>query len=89
MALGILRALRQYNVRVPTDVSVIGFDDINLSQDANPPLTTIRQDKQFLSQEAVSRLLQLIEGKEVPPPVVSAVQLIIRSSTGPVSKSRQ
>lgn len=87
MALGILRALRKHNLRVPADISVIGFDDINLSQDADPPLTTIRQDKQVLGQEAISRLVQLIEGNEVPPPLVAPTQLVVRASTGPVSSS--
>jgi len=80
MALGILRALQKHNLRVPEDISLIGFDDIDLSADADPPLTTVRQDKQALSQGAISQLLQLIKGEETPPLIVPT-QLIIRAST--------
>ncbi|HLZ56922.1 MAG TPA: LacI family DNA-binding transcriptional regulator [Ktedonosporobacter sp.] len=84
MAFGILRALRQYGLRVPEDVSVIGFDGIDPSEDADPPLTTIQQNKQALGQGAVARLLHMIKGAEAPAPLIVPAQLIVRASTGPV-----
>jgi LacI family transcriptional regulator len=81
MAFGIMRALRQYGLRVPADISLIGFDDIDFCEDADPPLTTIRQDSQALSQGIVSRLVQLIEGQEIPAPLIVPTQLIVRAST--------
>jgi LacI family transcriptional regulator len=83
MAFGILRALRKHNIRVPEEVSVVGFDDIDQSEDSDPPLTTVRQDKQAISQGAVQRLMQLIHGGEPPEPLNMPTKLIVRASTGP------
>jgi DNA-binding LacI/PurR family transcriptional regulator len=81
MAFGIMRALRKHGLRVPEDISLIGFDDIDFCEDADPPLTTIRQNSQALSQGIVSRLMQLIAGEEMPSPLVVPTQLIVRAST--------
>jgi LacI family transcriptional regulator len=81
MAFGIMRALSKHGLRVPEDISLIGFDDIDFCEDADPPLTTIRQDSQALSQGIISRLLQLIEEEEMPSPLVVPAQLIVRAST--------
>jgi LacI family transcriptional regulator len=81
MAFGIMRALRQHGLRVPEDISLIGFDDIDFCEDNDPPLTTIRQDSQTLSQGIVSRLVQFIEGQETPTPLTVPTQLIVRAST--------
>jgi DNA-binding LacI/PurR family transcriptional regulator len=84
MAFGILRALRELQVRVPEDISVVGFDDIDLSQKSDPPLTTIRQDPLALSQKSVSALLQTIENKSTAPsPLILPTQLVVRTSTAP------
>jgi DNA-binding LacI/PurR family transcriptional regulator len=83
MAIGVLRALRKHGLRVPEDISLIGFDDIDLSEDTDPPLTTIRQNKQALSEGAVSRLHQLLKGEEAPTPLIVPTQLIVRASTAP------
>jgi DNA-binding LacI/PurR family transcriptional regulator len=83
MALGILRALHQHHIRVPEDMSLVGFDDIDQSEEADPPLTTLRQDKQAIGQGAVQRLMQLIQGGEPPDPLNVPTALIVRASTGP------
>ncbi|GHO86304.1 ribose operon repressor RbsR [Dictyobacter formicarum] len=81
MAFGILRALEERNMRVPEDVSVIGFDDIDRSQYSDPPLSTICQDKQAIGQGAVERLLQLMRGEESVSPLVVPTKLTARAST--------
>jgi len=86
MALGILRALHKHNIRVPEDMSLVGFDDIDQSEEADPPLTTLRQDKQALGQGAVQRLMQLIQGASPPDPLNVPTRLIVRGSTGPAPK---
>jgi LacI family transcriptional regulator len=58
LALGVLRGVREAGRAVPGDVSVVGFDDIELAAFAEPPLTTIRQDIPGLARWAVDRLLQ-------------------------------
>jgi len=86
MAIGILRALTEQGLRVPEDVSLIGFDDIDFCQYTVPPLTTVRQDRVAMGRGAVERLVALIEGAEEVSPLVLPTQLIIRKSTAPVGK---
>ncbi len=87
MALGVLRALHACGLRVPDDVSVIGFDGINLSEHSDPPLTTIQQNMQAISAGAITKLSQLIKGEEMPEPLIVPTQLIVRASTGPVRRN--
>lgn len=89
MAIGILRALHEHGLRVPDDVSVIGFDDVNLCRYTEPPLTTIRQDREVMGRSAVSLLINMIEGTSVAAPVIVPTSLIVRASTGPVSASKR
>jgi LacI family transcriptional regulator len=83
MALGAIRAVSDAGLSVPADVSVIGYDDIQLAGHMNPPLTTVRQDKAGLGATAGSALVQLIDGKLVAESSVLAVELIQRGSTRP------
>jgi DNA-binding LacI/PurR family transcriptional regulator len=64
LALGALRALAEAGVRVPEDVAVIGFDDIEDGQYATPSLSTVSPDKQALARVSVDLLAELIEGAE-------------------------
>jgi LacI family transcriptional regulator len=82
MAIGILRALTEQGLRVPEDVSLVGFDDIDFCQYTVPQLTTMRQDRVAMARGAVQRLVALIEGAEEVSPVVVPTQLIVRESTG-------
>jgi DNA-binding LacI/PurR family transcriptional regulator len=84
MAIGIIRALMEQGLRVPDDVSLVGFDDIDLCQYTVPPLTTVRQDSVAIGRGAVQRLVAMIEGAEETSPLIVPTQLIVRKSTGPV-----
>ncbi|GHO64754.1 LacI family transcriptional regulator [Ktedonobacter sp. SOSP1-52] len=83
MALGALRALYDMGLRVPEDVAVIGFDDIEEGRYAFPALTTISPDKKLIGETAVDFLLGRIEGtRDVPPErVYIPFRLIEREST--------
>jgi LacI family transcriptional regulator len=83
IAIGILRALTEQGLHVPDDVSLIGFDDIDLCQYTCPPLTTIRQDRVAMGRGAVQRLIELMEGTGEVPPLILPTELVIRQSTGP------
>jgi LacI family transcriptional regulator, galactose operon repressor len=85
MALGAIRAAGDAGLGVPADVSVIGFDDIQLADHMNPPLTTVRQDKAGLGVAAGSALVRLIAGEEdsVTHSTVLPVELVRRGSTRP------
>jgi DNA-binding LacI/PurR family transcriptional regulator len=82
MALGAVRAVRARGMAVPTDVSVIGFDDSPLIVFTDPPLTTLRQPVEAMGQAAVNALLEEIAG--TPAPHVEYVfqpELVVRGST--------
>jgi len=66
MALGVLRALREHGLRVPQDVSVVGFDDIPEAAFYEPPLTTIQQDFSTLGRQSVEYLVELIDKPDTP-----------------------
>ncbi len=81
-ALGAIEAARTLGLRVPEDVSVVGFDDINAAQSSAPPLTTVRQPFAEMGRVAVRRLLRLVAGETLGSPRIElATDLIIRKST--------
>lgn len=63
MAAGIMTGLRDRGIRVPEDISIVGFDDLNISQMLTPPLTTIHQDMNKKGALAVNFMIQKLEGK--------------------------
>jgi DNA-binding LacI/PurR family transcriptional regulator len=81
MTLGVLHALADSGIRVPDDVSVVGFDDIPEAAHFIPPLTTIRQDFVELGRQIMATLLTLIEGADVVEPIHTEPRLIVRKST--------
>jgi DNA-binding LacI/PurR family transcriptional regulator len=84
MALGVIHALTERGVRVPGDVSVIGFDDVPDARHFLPPLTTVRQDFRALGRLSVETLLAELEGAAVPHRALIAPELIVRGSTARV-----
>lgn len=83
MALGILRALTEQGLRVPDDVSLVGFDDIDFCQYVSPPLTTVRLDRAAMGRGAVQRLVSMVETTEEATPLIVPTRLIVRKSAGP------
>jgi DNA-binding LacI/PurR family transcriptional regulator/GAF domain-containing protein len=80
MAIGALRALQDRGIRVPYDVAVVGFDDIDEARATTPSLTTVQQPLVELGKRAAETLLALLSGKNVPAQVTVPTQLIIRQS---------
>jgi alanine racemase len=91
MALGVLRAAGRLGLAVPGDLSVVGFDGIELGRYANPPLTTIHQPIARKGEEAVRILLSLVDGQEPARAehLRLETRLVIRGSSGPVPARRQ
>ena len=83
MALGLIRALYDAGVRVPEDVSVIGFDDVPEAAYYLPPLTTVRQDFAEVGRRTIAVLLAAIEGQAPLEAPFPAPELIVRGSSGP------
>ncbi|WP_082567901.1 LacI family DNA-binding transcriptional regulator [Pelomonas sp. Root1217] len=86
MAFGAIDAIHSKGLRVPEDISVVGFDDIAISSHIHPPLTTMRQPLVELSACAVRELVALIEGQGVAARKIALpLELVVRKSTGPVA----
>jgi LacI family transcriptional regulator len=82
LAIGALRAFGDAGLRVPEDISVVGFDDILGSDQLRPPLTTVRQDHAALGRTSMEMLLDLIGGGEPRSGFIPPV-LVRRNSSGP------
>lgn len=84
-AIGALHALKDAGLRVPTDVSLVGFDDISLAEFTDPPLTTVRQAKYEMGQAGVRLLMETLRGREMSPApkIVLDTTLVVRRSVGP------
>lgn len=81
MAFGVLKAARECQLRVPEDISLIGFDNVEMSALVGPPLTTVHQPKSEIGQAAVNILTRLSKGKqESPENRTLGVELIARGS---------
>lgn len=91
VALGLIRALRELGLRVPEDVSVIGYDDIDMASYASVPLTTIHVPKQQMGQRATDMLIQHIEASDagVIEKECLEAKLVVRASTGALHESEK
>lgn len=83
IAAGVLNELSRLDIRVPHDISVTGFDDIQIARYSTPPLTTIRQDRLSIGKSACLALEQIMEGMAISRLLLTP-ELIVRKSTGPV-----
>jgi DNA-binding LacI/PurR family transcriptional regulator len=85
MALGALQAARAHGLHVPDDLSVVGFDGIEMAAHAHPPLTTIEQPRYRLGQLAMQLLREQIAGRPLPAHSYTLLEspLIVRESTAP------
>jgi LacI family transcriptional regulator len=84
MAFGVYEAVRQRGLRVPDDISVVGFDDLPEARWASPPLTTVRQPLAEMGVVAARTVLALAQGQELDSRRVElATELVTRVSTAP------
>lgn len=83
VAFGTLRALREVGLRVPADVSVVGFDDIPLARHFDPPLTTVHLPARALGEAAGRALIERLAGRPVAARILLDTQLVVRDSTAP------
>jgi len=88
IAIGLLQAAFQVGIRVPDQLSIVGFDDIDIASFTIPPLTTISQSGVEMGRIAAGMLLDMIEANPQGEPfedIVVAPKLVVRQSTGPAS----
>ena len=72
IALGAMKAMQEYGIKIPQDVSVIGFDDLPFCEIASPRLTSLRVPKQEMGQKAVRRIIEMIKNES---PVKMKIQI--------------
>lgn len=81
IAMGAYKAIRENKLKIPEDISIIGFNDLKLSQYSISPLTTIKIDTKLIAQETVNSLIELLEGKrDYHKKVFLPIELIERQS---------
>ena len=88
LAIGVLNGLHMAGIRIPEDISVVGFDNIVFSAYTNPPLTTLDQPKRYIGAEAARLILGLLDPlaeEEVPEQQIQKLKgkLLVRQSTAP------
>lgn len=89
MAIGAMQAIRGRNIKVPEDISVVGFDDIDYARYCDPPLTTIAQPRDDMAQVAVEYLLRRIDGDTsvaIDTHFVRPYDFVLRKSCAPAKK---
>jgi LacI family repressor for deo operon, udp, cdd, tsx, nupC, and nupG len=83
MAIGVIQAAKRRGRRIPDDLSVIGFDDIQFAGYTDPPLTTVAQPMREIGEGTVRLLLEILDGNETAPVSITLPHtLIVRGSTG-------
>jgi LacI family transcriptional regulator len=82
IAIGAMHAARDRGVRVPEDLSIVGFDDTKLATVVAPRLTTVRQPLSEMGRTAVGLLLRLAEPRRGPVQIELPTPLVVRGSTG-------
>lgn len=85
LATGVLFEAQSLGIAVPKDLSVVGFDDLEISAHLTPPLTTVRVETDNMGARTAEMLLLTLAGKPAPHAVRIDANLIVRSSTAPVS----
>jgi len=85
IAIGAMKAFKEAGLRVPEDISVVGFDDIAAASYVQPSLTTIAYPKRQMGRAGIETLLGLLRSEEEMPAgtLKLPVELIVRASTGP------
>lgn len=87
IAFGLISGLTRAGVKVPEEVSVAGFDNIEMTEVFNPPLTTIHQPRNKMGHQAARSILDLIRGQENSAQIhILPVDLVARDSTGPAPR---
>jgi DNA-binding LacI/PurR family transcriptional regulator len=83
LAAGVYAAARSLGIAIPSELSVVGFDDLELARLLDPPLTTVAADAEALGAAAFDTLHELLDGGTPAPERIIPVQLVVRGSTAP------
>ena len=84
-AIGVMIAAREMGVRIPTDISLVGFDDIDVTEFVTPPLTTVHQPREAMGRAAMQMALDLLHEKTIQNRVLACELVVRESATTPIS----
>lgn len=84
VAIGAAKACREAGLRIPEDISILGFDDIEMASYVQPALTTFAQPRYEIGRAAAEMMLALLAGGQPAAPLLLRGELRVRASTGPV-----
>ena len=88
MAVGAMRALKRHGIRIPEEIEIVGFDDVELARLVEPPLTTVAQPAFEMGRKSAELLLRLIDGnKPRKRTIVLEPALVLRGTTRPTQKT--
>lgn len=87
LAVGALRQAHAMHLRVPQDVSITGFDDIELAQVAYPPLTTVHVPHQEMGRRAAQMLVDMLRGGPTPASLALPTRIVLRETLGPAPQT--
>ncbi len=87
LAIGALRQAKTMQLAVPQDVSIVGFDDIELAQIADPALTTVHVPHREMGRKAALALVNMLREGKSPPHLALDVEVVLRDTLGPVPRS--
>ncbi len=84
MAIGAIQAAKKLGLKIPQDLSIVGFDDIHFAQYSDPPLTTISQPRYEIGRQAMLMMLELLRGHDVRAGSrLLETKLVVRGSAAP------
>ena len=81
-AVGIYDALKENGLRIPEEISVVGFDDSQIAPFLTPPLTTVVAPTEEVGRSAAEQLFRLLEGRNPVPVTLHTTEMVLRSSCG-------
>ncbi|QIA65335.1 substrate-binding domain-containing protein [Vibrio astriarenae] len=81
MTLGAIKAAQEMGLRIPEDLSVVGFDDLLFSQYCSPSITTIKQPQKLIGETAMKVLIKVLNKEQAPRETVIPTQLLVRGSS--------
>ena len=85
IAIGLIKGLAEENLKVPYDISVTGYDDLDISKYVTPALTTVKQDLDLIGEKALSTLLSMMMNRSSQRIVING-DIIVRKSTTKVKE---
>jgi len=88
MALGLYSLLKARGIRIPDDLSIIGFDDLSWGEYLDPPLSTVRQPAREMGRVAASQVVAALQGEPTVTSIRIPAEVVIRASVGPPSQRR-